>query len=170
MRKIFALLGAGINALISLSINITLIVLTFYVIFNYFWYFIGMILLILLVFFGSIIQVIRKEPQFDYSMSQEKLLIHTKTMFRWNPLAQILFLKIINQMNKSKKENSYQTKCKEYIGIVFTKVNINKKYRELAKLYHPDTTILDEEVASYKFIEISECRDELLKKIKDTNV
>ncbi len=95
-----------------------------------------------------------------------------KATFRWNFLARIIFYNALNHQDTKTISKLASSKCFKYYLIEtldnITISDIKKKWKELAKIYHPDKMInnMAKNEQQQTFIEITKCRDELIAVIK----
>jgi len=81
-----------------------------------------------------------------------------KTIFRWNILARRIFIKTITSIN-SKLQDEYNIDCEMFTRLDRKTIqSIKKRYKELAKIYHPDKGGSDT-----KFNELVKCKDFLIR-------
>lgn len=106
-------------------------------------------------------------------LSEQSNIQISKKVFGWNALSRLILLKILNDYKKKKidqdddSENSVN--CWEVLRLSSNASfgDVKKSYKQLAKLYHPDTTVLDAVDAKIKFDELTRCKNVLIQITKD---
>ncbi len=112
-------------------------------------------------------QKIIKLNEKEYPFLKNNLSQSAKTIFRWNILARMLFIKTMKNIYEKEKENVYTKYKVDKCQVFFTEYdrqsiqNIKRKFRQLSKIYHPDKGGTTEQ-----FNDLTSCKNQINKGIK----